>query len=104
MYAADMALWLLTILFKGTSGRPYNVGSDIPISISELADEVASIKKPPLEVRIMQSETGVLPPRYVPSVEQARGELGLKLHFNLHEAIASTIQWHESERIFVTEG
>jgi nucleoside-diphosphate-sugar epimerase len=75
LHAADLAIWLWTLLVAGTPGRPYNVGSERAVSISELADIVAG--GGPVDIAGTPIP-GRLPERYVPSCERARTEL--KLH------------------------
>ena len=96
LYAADLAIWLWTILFRGQAGRAYNVGSDRAISIGELAHEVAARFAPCPAVDIARAPIpGQLPPRYVPSIERASAELGLHPWIDLAEAIGRTVRWHQ---------
>ena len=88
LYAADLAIWLWTILVAGAPGRPYNVGSERAVSIAELArmvagDGVVEIAGTPA--------AGGLPERYVPSCERARTELNLTEQIPLEEAICRTM-------------
>lgn len=99
MYAADLAVWLWTLLLEGMPGRAYNVGSDIPVSIRELAERTAAVVHPglPIEVRQPPAQAGQ-PPRYVPSTERAQSELGLRSGITLEEGIRRTARWHRLAR------
>ena len=55
LYAADLALWLWTILLRGTPCRPYNVGSEAAVSIRELAEAVTEAVAPGMRVNIARS-------------------------------------------------
>ena len=95
LYAADLAIWLWTILLRGVAMRPYNVGSALAVTVEELARLVAESFTPPLPVVIARRPTGESRPhRYVPAVGRAERELGLRQHVSLHDAIARTIGWH----------
>lgn len=94
LYGSDLAIWLWTILVRGESGRPYNVGSEADVSIAELAEMVAEAVRPGIPVRIAEIATGAPPARYVPSTARARIELGLQAHVMLDEALRRTAQWH----------
>jgi len=94
LYAADLAIWLWTILFKGQSGRPYNVGSENDLTIQELSNIVAKAL-PHIDVQIAKTFVpGKLAERYVPSTHRAQTELGLKSVIQLSEAIKRTVRWH----------
>jgi nucleoside-diphosphate-sugar epimerase len=95
LYAADLAVWLWTILLKGKSCYPYNVGSDVDITISNVARLVGSVFQPPIEVVIAKKPSGEKPgQRYVPLTKRAFSELGLKPIIALEEAIQRTKSWN----------
>ena len=95
LYVADLAIWLWTILFRGISFRPYHVGSDRAVTISDLARMVARCFQPEPEVHIArQPAPGSLPDRYVPSIARAKAELDLEPGVDLQTAIERTIAWN----------
>lgn len=95
LYSSDLALWLLAILAEGLPGRVYNVGSEEPVTIAELAHLVASRAGGPAEVEIRgRAVAGAPVDRYVPCTDRAREELGLRVTVPLEEAIDRTIGWH----------
>ncbi len=97
LYAADMAIWLWTLLIKGEPARPYNVGSGEGLTIAELAHAVAEHTRPGTKVEIAREPvSGVPAARYVPSVERARQELGLEALIPLSEQIRRMYAWHRA--------
>jgi dTDP-glucose 4,6-dehydratase len=98
LYAADLAIWLWTILFRGKPGTAYNVGSDSALSILELAHEVRKVVAPQADVECASPQSPVAShqpaERYVPSIKRARAELGLEVLVPLPEAIKRTADWY----------
>jgi dTDP-glucose 4,6-dehydratase len=95
LYAADLAVWLWTLLVKGQSGRAYNVGSSQALSMAELADLVAREVAPKAMIQIQQSPDPARPlDRYVPNVSRAAHELQLIPRIPLPEALLRTAQWN----------
>jgi nucleoside-diphosphate-sugar epimerase len=94
MYAADMAAWLWAVLLKGQSSRAYNVGSDVSISITALAERVSFLlNRDPCICVQQQAVPGAEAMRYVPDITRARHELGLPAPLELDEAISRTVHW-----------
>ena len=74
LYASDLAIWLWTILLRGQSMRPYNVGSEVAISIDDLAHAVARRFTPESTVRTARTaSSGETAGRYVPEVRKESG-------------------------------
>jgi nucleoside-diphosphate-sugar epimerase len=95
LYAADLAAWLWTILVKGESCQPYNIGSEEDVTIAELADMIAKSCHRRIEVKIAKPPVpGRQPERYVPSTKRTRMKLGLRQSVNLREAIERTMAYH----------
>ena len=86
LYGRDVAHWLFTLLLKGAAGESYNVGSDVPVTIAELASRVAQAIAPGKRMVCASAEDDGERFRYVPNVAKARG-LGLEVETNLDEAI-----------------
>lgn len=98
LYAADLAVWLWTILLRGRSCWPYNVGSEAAVRIADLAWLVAEAFEPRPNVEIARAAVpGEPAQRYVPSCRRAREDLGLKPQIDLTEAVRRTIRWHRRQ-------
>ena len=99
LYAADLIEWLWTILLRGEPARAYNVGSDDAISICDLAQLVRECAGTRNEIVVQgQKAEGVLPARYVPSIDRARKALDLSPCFSLSDAIHRTIDWYRESQ------
>jgi len=95
LYAADLAVWLWTILFRAPALVPFNVGSEHDVSILELAQLVAAVLNPQTEIRVARQPTpGVAPLRYVPCVDRAHEVLGLNEIIGLDECVRRTARWY----------
>jgi dTDP-glucose 4,6-dehydratase len=95
LYAADLAIWLWTILFRAPCSRAFNVGSAEDLSIRQLAEIVASSVGLGSVVKIAKSaDTSRPASRYVPSVLLAEAYLNLKQHIPLRSGIIKTANWN----------
>lgn len=95
LYAADLAIWLWTILFRAPALTALNVGSAQDLSISDLAQTVARVIAPESEIHIAENLTATaVVSRYVPSVVLARDLLGLVPTISLEDAIRRTADWY----------
>ncbi|HZZ40420.1 MAG TPA: NAD-dependent epimerase/dehydratase family protein [Acidobacteriaceae bacterium] len=98
LYAADLAVWLWTILFRAPALLPVNVGSDRDVSILELAQTVAATLNPSTEILVAREPVPDKPLlRYVPSVDRARKLLELREITPLEQAIQRTANWYRPD-------
>ena len=99
LYASDLAVWLWTMLFKGKSGRAYNVGSEEALTVATLANEVAAAAPAKTAVQIAPTpQRNMGAHRYVPSTARAGEELGLRAEVPLREAIQRTYVWYAASQ------
>ena len=97
LYMADLAIWLWMILFRGITCRPYNVGSELPITIRAMAEEIANESVPPLGVAVLgESFDGVAQVHYVPDTSRAQSEIGVRQFIPLVESIRKTMRWYRN--------
>lgn len=97
LYQADLAHWLYTLLVHGRDGETYNVGSDVAISIGDLAKLVCTLIDPSRSVLIRDEPTGdAFARRYVPDIAKAVNEFDLRVITSLQDAILLTAKRHRS--------
>lgn len=89
LYIADLVIWLLTILVRGESGRPYNVGSEQGVTIRQLAARVAAHAG--CEYSVAREPGSDPPDVYVPNTARARADLGLREWTDLDASISRTL-------------
>jgi len=95
LYAADLAIWLWTILFRAPSCRAFNVGSEENLTITQIARIVGAVIPSQCDISIAKNPIAGKPAeRYIPSTQRARAELGLECWIPLKEAIQKTAAWH----------
>jgi dTDP-glucose 4,6-dehydratase len=94
LYAADLAIWLWTILLRGRVLRPYNVGSGQIVTIREIAEVVARVFGPGVEIQVGNTSIAGSAARYVPDVTRTESELGLRQTVSLEDAVRRTAQWN----------
>ena len=98
LYAADLTVWLWTILIRGRSCYTYNVGSEKDIRIKALAQKVAYAFHPTPEMHIAKQAIQRMPAeRYVPSTIRAKSNLGLRQTISLQESIKRTLIWYQQK-------
>ncbi len=94
LHAADLTIWLLTLLTRGTPGHVCNVGSEQAVSMLELAGRISACSTPGLRVDLRGSPGAESVGNYVPNISRAKTELGLLARIPLDAAIRQTLDWH----------
>ena len=101
LYMSDLAAWIWRLLVRGQQARAYNVGSDEGFTIREAAEIAAATLRPnghggsELSVHVAGVPTaGAALNSYVPSIDRAQQELGLRVTVPLSEALLRTAEWH----------
>lgn len=88
MYAADMVVWLLALLVRGEHGTPYNVGSDEPMSIRDLAAKVVEASGKDRGIHILgEAAEGNAPNEYVPSMKKSKALVNNCNHVKFFQAV-----------------
>ncbi|AFL87936.1 nucleoside-diphosphate-sugar epimerase [Terriglobus roseus DSM 18391] len=94
-YGGDLAAWLWTMLFRAPDRAAYNTGSGESLSILQLAQAVRDALDPSIAIDVAKEPVAGAPvSRYVPSVEKAERELGLRNIVPLDEIIRRTARWY----------
>ena len=84
----DLAIWLCTLMYSGVDGEAYNVGSDVQVSIQELATIVRDTLAPRmLIVNSHQPNINNFRNKYVPNISKAREQFKLKVNYSLKQSI-----------------
>jgi nucleoside-diphosphate-sugar epimerase len=96
MYASDMADWMWAILLRSKPGATYNVGSEQPVTMWQLAREIQKHFDHPM---IMEKREYFHEPRpyYVPDTLKTRQDCGVQITVPFEEAIRLTIEWCKTQ-------
>ena len=89
----DLAALLTSLLTDGQPGEAYNLGSDEPISILDLAHLVLDLIAPGKRVDVLKSSDGVASRQYyVPDISKVTKALGVRKTVSLGDSIVRTAE------------
>ena len=94
LYPTDLTVWLLKLL-ANPCDNPINIGSDIPVTMLELANIVSELTSKK-GVDFLNPSTPAS--RYVPSIENAKRILQVKPKVSLVEGLERWIKWLEATK------
>ncbi|UPZ16070.1 NAD-dependent epimerase/dehydratase family protein [Flavobacterium humidisoli] len=96
LYASDMAYAILKSLIDGKVGEIYNLGSNIPISLNELALKVQGQSIAKVEILSKSSKENYLNiSKLVPNTNKIVKDLNIKEIFTINDSINRTILWNQ---------
>jgi nucleoside-diphosphate-sugar epimerase len=94
MYGADFAVWVLIILMHAKSAATFNVGSDIPVMASDLANRVAANFSPQPSIMLNTSLAKINDRTYLlPDLNAVKEEFNIGLFTNLDLSVSRTVSW-----------
>jgi len=94
MYGADFAVWILIILMHAKSAATFNVGSDIPVLASDLANRVAANFSPQPSIMLNTSLAKINDRTYLlPDLNAVKNEFNIGLFTNLDLSVSRTVSW-----------
>jgi len=97
-YATDLCVSLWALLVRGEDGQAFNVGSEEPVSILELAQAIGNTAKLNEKVSVLGVDTEQNVTRYIPSTKKIRVGLLIREDVHLIEAIQRTLSWVQLAR------
>ena len=97
-YGTDLCVFLWALLNRGQSGEAYNVGSDEPILISDLAMQIKEIVNPNIDVSFRKSDVKQISSRYVPDISKITQNLKVQNRYGAADAIARTSAWWKDSK------
>lgn len=97
MYGADLSVWLWKMMLHADAGSIYNVGSEKPVTILQLADKVKEIVNPAVSIEVMNDGFIERAPVYLPDTSKTRQELGVDERYTLEEQIIRYAEWMYEE-------
>ena len=74
-------------------GRSYNLGSPKAITLEELAAKIRHLSGDKIEINHSRALLKSKPSIFVPSVELAQADMGLRMQFDIDAALLRTVQW-----------
>ena len=99
LYPADLTIWLIKLLVRGPAGMTANVGAEQPVSVADLAREIAGQAASHPEVQVLGRSAGGLGASvYVPDTSLIRSALGVAEYTPREKAISKTLAWMQAAK------